>query len=104
MQFVHLCDQLNSMGLHNFESTRILVNCSWNLDELEVLLQNYKDKEIIKFLKYSWPISHDGPTGGKKVPNNWPGAYQNQSVVRKYFERETSQGSVIQSLRCKSIF
>ena len=32
----------------------------WNLDCLEKLLHDCHDKSIIEFLKYGWPISHDG--------------------------------------------
>ena len=45
-QAIALSDQLNIMGLHNFTSTRIAVNCLWNLDLLEKLLHEYKDKKI----------------------------------------------------------
>ena len=83
------------MGLHNFKSTKVQVNYRWNLEKLESLLKNYKDKEIVTFLKYGWPISQDGTSGSTSVPKNWPGAYQNHSKIIKYFENEVNNKVVL---------
>ena len=83
------------MGLQNYESTHVNVNCLWNLNKMEMLLHNYKDKEIVSFLKYGWPISHDGKTGCTNIPLNWLGALQNAVDVRKYFEKELVNNAVL---------
>ena len=83
------------MGLYNFESTKVQINYRWNLEKLESLLKNYKDRDMVAFLKYGWLISHDGTAGSTSVPKNWPGAYQNHSEIRKYFEDEANNKAVL---------
>ena len=74
---------------------KIQVGCLWNLDKLENLLHDYKDKETVTFLKYSWPISHNGETGSTDIPTNWPGAFQNKSDVSQYFDKELPNKAVL---------
>ena len=83
------------MGLHNFESTMVPVNTKWDLNKFELLLQYYHDNSIVDFMRYGWPISHDGRAGNNKVPNNWPGVQNNREAVASYFQRELSDGSVL---------
>ena len=80
--------------MHNFESANVQINCLWNLDKLETLLHNYKDKVIVTFLKYGWPISHNGKTGCTDIPVNWLGAFQNASDVR-CFNKELTNDAVL---------
>ena len=84
------------MGLHNFEYLKVHVNCLWNLDKLETLLHDNKNKEIVTFLKYGWPISHNGKTC-TDIPVNWAEAFQNASDVRKYFDEEFANDAVLGS-------
>ena len=60
----------------------------WNLNLLEKLLHDYKHKEIVEFLRYGWPISHNGCTGSSMVPQNWPGVIVNSSHIKDYFEKD----------------
>ena len=83
------------MNLHNFESLQVRVGCAWNLDLFNSLLRNYEDKELISFLKFGWPISHDGKSGSTKVPVNWPGARKNIEEVKQYFALELSNNAVL---------
>ena len=46
-------------------------------------------------MKYGWPISHNGKTGWTNIPVNWPGAFQNASDVRKYFDKELANDAVL---------
>ena len=41
------------------------------------------------------PISHNGKTGCTDIPLNWPGAFQNASDVRKYFDKELANDAVL---------
>ena len=77
---------------------KVQVNCLWYLDQLETLLHEYKDKEIVTFLKYGWPISHNGKTGSTSVPANWPGASQNTLDVRNYFDKELANNAYFSPL------
>ena len=83
------------MALHNFESTKVPLDMKWNLDKLQVLLNDYPNNVIIEFMRYGWPISHDNTTGSSWVPNNWPGVLHNEKAVIDYFAMELSNGSVL---------
>ena len=83
------------MGLHNFETLWVNVGCAWNLNKFENLLHNYKDKELISFLRFGWPISHNGKFGSTNIPVNWLGARDNVKEVKKYFEKEVANNAVL---------
>ena len=71
------------------------MNFLWNLDLLEKLLHEYKDKDILEFLRYGWPINHNGSTGSTVIPQNWPGAVENKSDIKNYFEKEIANNAVL---------
>ena len=83
------------MNLHNFESLQVNVGCAWNLDYFKTLLHNYKDKGLTSFLKFGWPISHDGKSGSTNIPANWPGVRDNIKEVKNYFEKEIVNKAVL---------
>ena len=59
------------------------------------MLHNYKDKEIIQFLKYGWPISHDGRRYNTEKIKNWKGVVINKTAVKAYLENELKYKSVV---------
>ena len=65
------------------------------MDHLEILLANYHDKEIIQFLKFGWPISHDGREYNSKKLANWKGAIINKEAVKVYLDIEKKFKSVV---------
>ena len=46
------------------------------------MLSDYQNKDIAKFLRIGWPISHDGCTYSQ-VCDNWKGANAHPVEVRK---------------------
>ena len=86
---------MSSSGICNAQGLKIPVPCFWNLDKLEVLLSNYNDKEALEFLKYGWPISHDGRRYNTKKLKNWSGAVLNRHGVQSYLKKELENGSAI---------
>ena len=42
---------VRSTGRSNYEQAKIEVNQEWNLELFEEWLQNYQDREVIKFLE-----------------------------------------------------
>ena len=59
------------------------------------MLINYNDKEIIKFLKFGWPISQDGRGYNSQKLENWKGAIINKMVVKGYLQNELHFNSVV---------
>ena len=103
LSYVQISNKVFNSGLYNFEGLKIKLPVFWNIDTLETMLENYHDKEIIKFLKYGWPISHDGRWYNTEKIKNWKGALINKQAVKAYLENELKFKSVIWTLQIKSI-
>ena len=83
-------------GKSNFEETKIPVNSNWNLDQFETWLgQDYHDEEVIKYLKFGWPINANETEKQSSIPSNQEGARNNKDDVRDYLAKERARGSVI---------
>ena len=58
----------------NFEEAKITVNSTWDLDTMEGWLEGYHDKEIVKYLRYRWPLNATNTEINNEVPRNQKGA------------------------------
>lgn len=85
---------LRRSGKPNAHGLRIQIESNWNFETLSECLQDYKDKEIVDYLKYGWPIGHDGRKTDTKIPNNQAGALQHPEALREYIRKEKSHGAV----------
>ena len=92
---MEISNKVFNSGLYNFQGLKIKLPVFWNIQVLEKLLHNYKDKEIIQFLKYSWPISHDSRRYNTEKIKNWKGALINKTAVKAYLENELKYKSVV---------
>ena len=76
---------MSSSGSCNAHGLKIPVPCFWDLNKLEALLGCYHDKEALEFLRYGWPISHDGRCYNTEKLENWSGAVLNKNSVSQIF-------------------
>ena len=76
---------------------KIPVPTPWNVDLFEELLDNYHDQNIVKFLRYGWPleVTHVDRPEGKIQPINQTGARCNPAKLNTYLAEEIDRGSVI---------
>ena len=88
---ISLNKKIHKAKLNNYNSLKIPINHFWNLEKFEQLLQNYPDKEIIQFVRYGWPISHNGKTGSHLIPKNWGGATNHIGKVKEYLKDEIAK-------------
>ena len=86
---------VRNSGKFNFEEQRIPVNTSWDLDRLEVWLQNYQDKLLMEFLHYGWPLNAYNTTILEEIPRNQKGVEEFPDQVQEYIDKELQQGSII---------
>lgn len=92
---VVLVNQLiRKSGKPNAHGLRIQIKSKWNFQALESLLQDYEDKEIIEYLKYGWPIGHDGRSTNTSIPKNQKGALEHPEALRTYIEKEKKHNAV----------
>ena len=85
---VHASNLIYESKMPNYLGLQIPVMQFWNLDVFENLLLDYSDKEIIQFLKFGWPINHDGRQYSNGVCENWKGAKLHANQVNKYLTRK----------------
>lgn len=85
-------------GVINAEGCKIPVRSSWDLDKLEYWLQGYADKEVVKFLRYGWPLGCEDP-GEQVLPKNHKGAREFQSEVRDYLYAQRDKCTLIGPLK-----
>ena len=80
---------------YNFQEAKIQVNANWDVDAMERMLNNYEDKDIMKYIRYGWPLNATGTAINTEMPGNQKGATQNKEQVKKYIQDEISNGSII---------
>ena len=87
----------------NFEGCQIEVPSPWNIPLFEELLQGYHDQEIIKFLRYGWPVElkHISQQASTDIPQNQRGARSNPVQISDYIEKELARGGIIGPFRHK---
>ena len=78
---IHSNRQIRASNKHNYEGCKILVNTHWNLNEFEKELEGYEDKEIIKFLKYGWPLDNHNTEINEQIPRNNRVARENRGFA-----------------------
>ena len=63
------------------------------------MLQDYYDNQIVTFLKFGWPISHDGRAYNSEKIKNWKGAIVNKEAVKAYLENELKFNSAVEPFK-----
>ena len=58
-------------------------------------MKSYKDRKVIKFMKFGWPLNETDPEAQSSVPPNQKGAQINVKEVQKYLRKEREAGSII---------
>ena len=92
---VHASNLIHELKMPNYLGLQIPVMQFWNLNIFENLLGKYSDIAIIQFLKFGWPINHDGRQYSNGICKNWKGANMHANQVNKYLESELQYKSVI---------
>ena len=86
---------VRASGCNNADGCKIPVPSTWNISFFEQLLVNYPDREIIKYLKYGWPIDVSEVQQLQQKPVNQKGARSNVSKVQEYVNSEIDRGTVV---------
>ena len=86
---VRASKQINAGGC------KIPVPTFWNIQLFEELLRGYHDQEIIKFMRYGWPIDCGEVAELHVTPPNQQGARDNPTKLGQYIDAELDRKSVI---------
>ena len=95
-ELVALCEEVISKGYPNAWGARIPLKPWWNLSLLDSLLGDYEDKEIVQWIKFSWPVSRP-PNWKPPQPSfeNHASATDFPSHIDKYLEKEINRETVV---------
>lgn len=78
---------------------KILVHTAWNLSLFSQLLEGYRDKDIIEWLKYGWPLGLVDRTQPSWATKNHPSAILNPQAVDRYIQKELEYRTTIGPFR-----
>ena len=75
-------------GVPNYVGCKVPLPSPINITYLEQKLAGYHDDRIIKFLKYGFPINHNGVTGSRALPRNHAGARDYAHELKQQLDNE----------------
>ena len=80
--------KVRDSGKPNYLGCRIPIPSNFNFEFLEHQLKGYSDRNIVQFLKFGFPLGHDGKTGSKVTPGNHLGARNFTAHMEKLLHKE----------------
>lgn len=89
---------IHESKVSNAQGCKIPVRSHWDLGKLEKYLENYSDKEILKYWKYGWPVGCIDP-GFQSIPDNHRGAKEHAGEVRDYLKKQSASATLIGPLQ-----
>ena len=85
--------------MFNADGCKFGTNSTWNLDKFESYLTNYHDIEVIKYLKYGWPINTKDTVVLADMPRNQKGVDENEQKMINYLECELRNKAIVGPFR-----
>ena len=93
---VTLHDQIRRSGCFNFEGCQVTLDDNGlNYKVFENKLKLYKDKDLSKFVRFGWPLGHDGSLIECKAKKNHQGARLFPDYVDEYIKIEKKQARIL---------
>lgn len=86
---------IRASGVPNYLGCRIPVPSNLNIEFWEKELTGYHDTELVDFLKFGWPIGHDGSKVSLGVPSNHKGATEFAPSIDSYIVKELDTRAII---------
>ena len=96
VQYILLAHKVIELGKPNRFGCRIPLTTNWNIAFLDVWLKDYPNRDIIEWLTYGFPISHDDSMGDPiPTDRNHLGATLHPKSVTEYIWQEIQLGATI---------
>ena len=92
---MNLYQRVRSTNLPNYMSAQVQIPSDINCDAWDMLLTDYPDRELCKFLRYGWPSNYTAPTPPTSTLKNHPSALAHQDEVDKFVQKELSKGALL---------
>ena len=94
-KIIHQNKLVRESGVPNAEGCKFEVETSWDLEKMDELLCDYEDRDVLKYLKYGWPICAVDTMRSNEIPRNQGGIAENMQKVNKYINNELVNKSVV---------
>ena len=91
---IQLVDYVRSTNTSNVYGARVPLASNWNLQLLQQLTTSTSDREVVQFLRYGWPLNHDGSEVSITIGNH-ASAEKYPEQMQKYIHKEISHGCLI---------
>ena len=82
-------------GVPNYQGCKIVLPSRFQFEYLEKKLVHYKDRQVIQFLKYGFPVDHNRHTGVTKQVSNHKGATEFETQVKCVLDKEVFMGGTL---------
>lgn len=78
-------------GQSNAEGMKIPIKTKLNIRYFHEMCKNTVHKKHIKYLKYGWPLGHNGKTIPNEPKRNHKGVTEFQTETHEYIQKEVSK-------------
>lgn len=91
-------------GVCNADGVRIPLKTQVNTKFIQEMVRGSKHKKIVKYLKFGWPLGHDGETIPPEAKCNHKGVVNFQTETKTYLAEEKRKGRIFGPHSSKKIF
>lgn len=88
-------DLVRKTGVPNAKGLKIPVNTKLNIAFFEAICQNDKDKQTVQYMKFGWPLGHDGHTIPPEPKRNHKGARDFPEATMEYLQSEKNKHRIV---------
>ena len=93
-QSVEMVEYIRSWNLPNVLGARVPIVSKWNLQLASQLAESQSDREVVQYLRYGWPLNHDGRAVSVTLMNH-KSALNFQNDVTNYIKKEMQLGCLL---------
>ena len=91
---VQVVDYVRGYGKTNIYGARVPLKTAWNLRLMKDLAMSTADREVVEFMRYGWPLNHDGRTTSVSICNH-NSAERHPEQVEDYIQKELRLGCLL---------
>ena len=85
---------IRNTGTCNVYGARVAMETAWNTQLMENLAESTSDREVVQFMRYGWPLSHDGSPTTITLENH-TSALKHHRQVTEYVVKEWKLGCLL---------
>lgn len=81
-------------GLCNAKGLKIPIQTKMNISKIQEMCKGTQDEKLVEFLKYGWPLGHDGREPPDEPTKNHSGVTRFPEETRQYLQSEKEKSRV----------